>query len=162
MPRAGSPRAGVVGTALLATLFAGTAVLAGAASPRGSADGPIRWDSLGEGSWEGARTANGGIDIIIHLTGGPEWKADDPCSVAYHVEVTETATQVRVRLGQSSPPDRRPPAPPGSIYGCTLVGYDRAVTAHLPRPLGFRQLVEAQFDRIQPVLDGNGRLVSHS
>jgi len=158
--RAGSRRAGVVGAVLLSTLFAGTAVLAGVAPSGVSADGPIRWDSLGESSWEGARTANGGLDIVIQLVGGPEWKAEDPCSVAYHVQVTETATQVRVQLGQSTPPDRRPRAPGGSIYECDLVGYSRSVTAHLTRPLGFRQVVEAQFDRIQPVLDSDGRLVS--
>jgi hypothetical protein len=153
-------KAGLVGTVLLATLFAGTGVLAGVASPGGSADGPIRWDSLGDGSWDGARTANGGLDIIIKLTGGPEWKADDPCSVAYHVQVTETATQVQLRLGLSRPPDRRPPPPPGSINECTLIGYDRSVTAHLARPLAFRQVVETQFDRIQPVFDSDGRLAS--
>ncbi len=144
----------MVAVLLLGTLFAGAAILVRVASPGGPADGPIRWDSLGTGSWQAARTANGGRDILIKLIGGREWKAGDPCSVAYHVQVTESATQVRLRLGQSSPPDRRPPLPPGSGYGCASIGYDRSITAHLARPLGARQVIEAQFDRIHPIFDG--------
>ncbi|MCA1846572.1 MAG: hypothetical protein LC792_25925, partial [Actinobacteria bacterium] len=140
---------------MLLTLFAGTALLARVAPRGGSAAETIRWDSLGAGSWEAARTGNGGRDILIKLIGGPEWKADNPCTVAYHVEVAETATQVRLRIGESSPPDRRPPPPSGSVYGCGDVGYDRSITAHLARPLGSRQVVEAQFDRIRPVFDGD-------
>ena len=153
--RAGIALVPVVAVAALAIVLVNHSDNAQDVSSAGEPSEPIRWDSLGSGSWEGARTASGGRDILIVLVGGPEYDPDNPCSAAYHVEVTETSTQVRLRLGESSPADRRPPPPPGSVYGCANVGYTRYVTAHLAQPLGTRQVIEAQFDRVQPVFDGD-------
>jgi len=45
--------------------------------------------------------------------------------------------------------------PPGSGYGCTAEGHHRTLTAHLARQFGDRSLIEEQFNRRQPVYDGD-------
>jgi hypothetical protein len=120
-----------------------------AASARNAPDG------LGPGSWTEARTANHGRGIVILFVGGPEYDPANPCTVDYRLEVEETSSQVRVRISGTHPPDRRPPPPSGIAYSCTSEGHFRSVTADLAQPLGSRQLVDVDFNRVQPVFDGD-------
>ena len=112
-----------------------------------------RPDVVGFGSWAGARTANGGRDVILSLVvhGGP-YRFDDPCSADLHVRVTETRSDVRLRISAVAPPD-----PSGlrrrRAGGCGEHLYRRMVTAHLGRPLGGRSLLDDRSRRRQPVYD---------
>jgi hypothetical protein len=116
-------------------------------------DGPVRWDGQGAGSWQGARTDGDGSTVLVAMVGAREHDPADPCSTAYHVEVTETEAEVRLRLGESSPVDHRPP-PTAGAYACTAEGHLRIVTVHLASPLDGRQLIEEPFGRAHPVFDG--------
>lgn len=106
-----------------------------------------RADALGLGSWTGARTSPDGRALVITFVGGRPYQAGDPCTVDYRGEVTETATEVRLRVFARSPK-------PAGSYTCTMEGHTRKMTVRLAQPFGHRHLIEEQFNREQPVFDG--------
>jgi hypothetical protein len=119
-----------------------------------STDTEIHWDAWDWARYVPVRTTNHGSDLLILDLPGPPYKADEPCTLAIHVALTETDSQVRVRLGESRPLDRRPPPPPPSAgYACALVGVPQPITIHLARPFGGRQLVDEHTNEAVPVLD---------
>jgi len=113
-------------------------------------------NSLGPGSWEGARTTPDGAGLVISFVGGAQYRAGEPCTVDYRAVATETEEQVRVTILARTP---RPDGDPG---GCTLMGYPRTVEVALSRPLAGRVLVEEQFGREHPVFDGSTLLTPES
>lgn len=119
-----------------------------ASAPTSSARG-MRWEpaQLGQGSWSGARTSPDGRRLLIVLVGGPAYREDDPCTVAYDADVQESASEVRMTIMSASPPAQ-------GEFGCTSEGHFRSVEVTLAASLGTRRLIEVQFDREQPVFDG--------
>lgn len=104
---------------------------------------------LGPGSWSGARTSRDGQQLIIVLVGGPEYVSSDACSVAYQADVSESQSEVQIRITGTSPKS------PDLNFGCTALGYHRTLVVSLRQPLGSRSLIDEQFNRTQPVFDGS-------
>lgn len=114
---------------------------------RAVAAGPVRWDVLGLGSWEGARVASSdGRELLVVFVGAREYNPEDGCSVDYRIAAEEIGDEVRVRIGAVE----NPPLPEG--FGCTMEGHRRHVRVRLAEPLGDRRVVEAQYGRRQAVL----------
>jgi hypothetical protein len=104
--------------------------------------------------WSGARTADGGRDVIVAFPGGAPYNVDDPCSASYVVRIRETRTEVGLRIGVSVPPDPRGRRR-RTAGGCGVERFaDRTVTARLARPLDGRRLVDDVGHRSEPVYDG--------
>ena len=104
-------------------------------------------DPLGRGSWSGARTTRDPKVVLITFVGGAPYRRGEPCTVRYRATTRETTTKVEVRF--TATPGK------GGTATCTAVGYFRSVRVRLVRPLGGRAVVEAAFDRTQPVFDGS-------
>jgi len=127
-------------------------VLAGCGAPASDLD----WQpaGLGRSGWEGARTSADGRSILITFTGGPQFDADDHCTVAYRAVVNETPSEVRVEVLSASP----------SSWGggsCNDMGHVRTLDIDLTQPLAGRRLVQVDVERERPVFDGS-RLVEPS
>jgi hypothetical protein len=105
-------------------------------------------EALGPGSWMGARTSRDGRSLVLVIIGGPAYRAGDHCTVDYRADVTETESEVRLRIVA-----RRPK--PSGDYSCNTRGHSRLIEVGLAQPFGDRRLVEEQFAREQPVFDGS-------
>lgn len=104
---------------------------------------------------------------MIAITGGPEYREGNSCTVNYEGLATEMDGEVRVRIIPRSPRPAVPEnhaitAPRGrdtaTLVGgkvCTLKGYTRLITLALTRRFGGRRLIDEQFGRQQPVFDGS-------
>lgn len=121
------------------------------APPPTASDDTERVDALGPGSWTGARTTDDGL--LMTLVGGKPYAAGNPCTVEYSARTEESDDEVRVGITATSPAP--PPEDADLPLACTAEGHFRTVAVDLARPLGTRRLVEAQFDRAQPVFDGS-------
>ena len=118
------------------------------AAMSGGSDDLIDENPLGSGSWTGARTTDDGL--LITFVGGRTYEAGKPCSVDYTARATETEDDVRIVIVA-----RSPARPADDFFACTAEGHFRSIAVTLERPLGDRTLIEAEFDRTQPVFDGS-------
>lgn len=81
---------------------------------------------------DSARIGVDGRTLTLEFVGGPEYDADDPCTVDYRALVEETTTEVRVHLEERVPPTDL------TEVACESMGYFRSAVAELDRPLGDR------------------------
>lgn len=104
---------------------------------------------FGLGSWSAARTVAGKPnELLVFVVGGPEYEAQNPCSVRYEPRVTEAADEVALAFAAYSPKVT-------AGFVCTDEGHFRQIPVTLKEPLGTRRLREVKFNRVQPVWDGN-------
>ena len=111
----------------------------------------VRAEALGEGSWQGARTSPDPKLVVIAIIGAAPYQPRNPCTADYSAVAIETSKEVRIRFVSRSPSWTSAPG----VNGCHSIGYSRMIEVRLRVPLGDRALVEAQFDRQQPVFDGS-------
>lgn len=111
----------------------------------------VRAEALGEGSWQGARTSPDPKLVVIAIIGAAPYRPRNPCTADYSAVAIETPEEVRIRFISRSPSWASAPG----VNGCHSIGYTRMIEVRLRDPLGDRALVEAQFDRQQPVFDGS-------
>lgn len=102
--------------------------------------GPFEWDR--------ARTSEDERSVAIDFVGGAEYDSSDFCTTRYEATATETDESVTVVLSGWSPP---PPSDTSVPIWCPMLGYSRAITVNLSKPLGERSLINGATGAAHPV-----------
>jgi len=106
-------------------------------------------ESPGPIGWMAARSGDDGDTLTIFFTGGAEYVAGDPCTIAFEATAAETADSVAVKIVGRSP------SPKSSSMGCDDLGYARQISVELGAPLAGRSVVESVSGTLQAVFDGS-------
>lgn len=89
------------------------------------------------------------LTLTVHFVGGAPFAPGDPCSVDYHAEAKESATEVAIRIVAFAPPA---PSQKNGPTGCADLGYGRTVEVPLAAPLRGRQVVNARSGVAQQII----------
>lgn len=88
-------------------------------------------------NWSPAEATVAGSRVTLHFVSGAEYNASDPCTARFTAAVSESATEVHIKVTRWRPR----PTPPATFAGCFLIGYGRTLTVELDQPLQNRRLV---------------------
>ena len=116
------------------------AVLFVAVASCASTGSSSRADDIADSSpvnWSPAEVDVAGTQLILHFVDAVPYDATNPCSARFTAAVTESPTEVHIKVTRWRPR----PRPPANDTGCFLIGYERTLRVTLDQPIQNRRLI---------------------
>jgi hypothetical protein len=88
-------------------------------------------------NWSPAEAKVAGSQVTLHFVDFAEYNASDPCTARFTAAVSESVTEVHIKVTRWRPR----PTPPATFTGCFLIGHARTLKVKLNQPLQNRRLV---------------------